>query len=301
MNMKVNFCGQELKNPLIMASGTFGFGEEYQRFYDPSILGGISSKGLTLRAKPGNSGVRIWETPSGIMNSIGLENPGVEYFVDEILPKMKEMDTKIFVNLGGNSLEDYLEATEILNQVDLDFIELNISCPNVKEGGMAFGLHCQDAGFITKKVKDLSRHKIIVKLSPNGEGVAELARACEASGADGLSLVNTFQAMAVDVKNRKPVFDNIYAGLSGPAIFPIALRMVRDAAAAVKIPVIGLGGISSAEDILAMLMVGAQAVQIGTMNFSRPRIGQEILEGLEEAMKGNKIDRLEDIIGILGK
>lgn len=301
MNMKINLCGQELKNPLIMASGTFGFGEEYKRFYDPSILGGISSKGLTLRPKPGNKGVRIWETPSGIMNSIGLENPGVDHFVKEILPMMKTLGTKVFVNLGGNSEEDYLEATEILNQVDLDFIELNISCPNVKEGGMAFGLRCQDAGLITRKVKDLSRHKIIVKLSPNGEDIGDLARACEAAGADGLSLVNTFQAMAVDVKNRKPVFDNIYAGLSGPAIFPIALRMVREAASAVKIPVIGLGGISTAQDILAMLMVGAQAVQIGTMNFSRPRIGQEILEELEEAMKENHIDKLEDIVGILGK
>ena len=284
-----------------MASGTYGFGEEYERFYNPSILGGISSKGLTLKAKPGNSGIRIWETPSGMMNSIGLENPGVESFVKEILPKMKKYDTKIFVNLGGNSLEDYLQATEILNEVNLDFIELNISCPNVKEGGLAFGLHCQDAGFITKKVKDISKHKIIVKLSPNGEDVGELAKACEANGADGISLVNTFQAMAVDVKKRKPVFDNIYAGLSGPAIFPIALRMVREAAGAVKIPVIGLGGISSAEDILAMLMVGAQAVQIGTMNFPRPRIGQEILKELQESMKENQIEDIQDIIGILGK
>lgn len=301
MNLKVDICGQVLKNPLIMASGTYGFGQEYKRFYDPSILGGISSKGLTLKAKPGNDGVRIWETPSGVMNSIGLENPGVESFIQEIYPEMKKLNTKIFVNLGGNSLEDYTIATEMLNEIDLDFIELNISCPNVKEGGMAFGLRCQDAGFITKKVKDRTRHKLIVKLSPNGDSIGDLAKSCEANGADGLSLVNTFQAMAVDVRAKKIVFENIYAGLSGPAIYPIALRMVREAAGSVKIPVIGMGGIRNAEDILAMMMVGASAVQLGTMNFVRPKIGQEILKELEEYMKDNHIENIQDIVGILGK
>lgn len=299
MGIEVKICEKTLKNPIIMASGTYGFGEEYKRFYDPSILGGISSKGLTLNAKPGNKGIRIWETPSGIMNSIGLENPGVKHFVEEIAPKMNQLGTKVFVNLGGNSLEEYLEATEMLNDIEMDFLELNISCPNVKEGGMAFGLRCEDAGFITGEVKKRTKHPLIVKLSPNGDAISELAKHCEAEGADGISLVNTFQALAVDVRKKEFVFDNITAGLSGPAIFPIALRMVREAAGAVKIPIIGMGGIQSVEDVLAMLMVGASAVQIGTMNFSRPRIGEELIQGLEEYVKKEKLKSIEEIVGIL--
>ena len=297
--LKTELLGCTMKNPLIGASGTYGFGEEYAPFYDPEIIGGISSKGLTLNPRPGNTGQRVYETPSGIMNSIGLENPGVKHFIEEILPEMRKMDTVILANLGGHSVEDYLIAAEMLNDADIDMIELNISCPNVASGGMAFGLHCQDAAAITAKVKEVSRHKILVKLSPNGDNPAELAKACEAAGADGISLVNTFQAMAVDVKNRRPVFDNVYAGLSGPGIFPIALRMVRDAARAVKIPVVGMGGIRSAEDVLAMIMVGAQAVGIGTMNLVDPHIVPKLIADLETYMEEENIGSLDEIRGII--
>lgn len=297
--LKTELLGCTMKNPLIGASGTYGFGEEYAPFYDPSIIGGISSKGLTLNPRPGNTGIRVCETPSGIMNSIGLENPGVKHFIEEILPEMRKMDTVVLANLGGHSVEDYLIAADMLNEAAIDMIELNISCPNVASGGMAFGLHCQDAAAITAKVKEVSRHKIVVKLSPNGDNPAELAKACEAAGADGISLVNTFQAMAVDVKNRRPVFDNVYAGLSGPGIFPIALRMVRDAARAVKIPVIGMGGIQSAEDVIAMIMVGAKAVEIGTMNLVEPHIVPKLIADLESYMNEENIGSLDEIRGII--
>ena len=297
--LKTELLGYTMKNPLIGASGTYGFGEEYAPFYDPAIIGGISSKGLTLNPRPGNTGQRVYETPSGIMNSIGLENPGVEHFIKEILPEMRKIDTVILANLGGHSVEDYLIAAEMLNEADIDMIELNISCPNVASGGMAFGLHCQDAAAITAKVKEVSHHKIMVKLSPNGDNPAELAKACEAAGADGISLVNTFQAMAVDVKNRRAVFDNVYAGLSGPGIFPIALRMVRDAARAVKIPVVGMGGIQSAEDVIAMIMVGARAVEIGTMNLVEPHIVPWLIADLQTYMEEENIGSLDEIRGII--
>lgn len=297
--LKTELLGCTMKNPLIGASGTYGFGEEYAPYYDPDIIGGISSKGLTLNPRPGNTGIRVHETPSGIMNSIGLENPGVKHFIEEILPEMRKMDTLILANLGGHSVEDYLIAAEMLNEADIDMIELNISCPNVASGGMAFGLHCQDAAAITAKVKEVSRHKILVKLSPNGDNPAELAKACEAAGADGISLVNTFQAMAVDVKNRRAVFDNVYAGLSGPGIFPIALRMVRDAARAVEIPVVGMGGIRSAEDVIAMIMVGARAVEIGTMNLVDPHIVPKLIVDLETYMEEENIGSLDEIRGII--
>lgn len=297
--LKTELLGCTMKNPLIGASGTYGFGEEYAPFYDPAIIGGISSKGLTLNPRLGNTGQRVYETPSGIMNSIGLENPGVKHFIEVILPEMRKIDTVILANLGGHSVEDYLIAAEMLNDADIDMIELNISCPNVASGGMAFGLHCQDAAAIMAKVKDVSRHKIVVKLSPNGDNPAELAKACEAAGADGISLVNTFQAMAVDVKNRRAVFDNVYAGLSGPGIFPIALRMVRDVARAVKIPVVGMGGIQSADDVIAMIMVGAQAVEIGTMNLVDPHIVPRLIADLETYMKEENIGSFDEIRKII--
>lgn len=297
--LTTTLCGKTLKNPLIGASGTFGFGEEYASFYDPALTGAISTKGLTLNPRPGNTGIRIVETPSGIMNSIGLENPGVDAFIDNILPEMRKRDTVIMANLGGHSVEDYIVATEKLDGADIDMIELNISCPNVKSGGMAFGLHCQDAAAITKKVKAKTRHPVIVKLSPNGDNVADLAKACEEAGADGVSLVNTFQALAIDVKNKKPMFDNVYAGLSGPAIFPIALRMVRDASRAVNIPVVGIGGIASVDDVLAMIMAGAQAVEIGTMNLVEPGIIPRLLSELEAYMKEEGIASLDAIRGII--
>lgn len=297
--LEVELLGHKLKNPLIMASGTYGYGRDFENFYNPSILGGISSKGLTLNPKEGNRGVRIHECESAIMNSIGLENPGVEYFAKNVLHEMQELGTMVMINLGGNSLDDYLKGAEILNDYEVDMIELNISCPNVKEGGMAFGMTCESSALVTKKIREVSKHKIVVKLSPNAENIVEIAKSCEEEGAHGLSLVNTFQAMAIDIDKRKPVFDNVYAGLSGPAIKPIALRMVHQVCKAVEIPVIGLGGISNYRDVLEFIMAGATAVQIGTGNFVDPELPLKIIEDLERYMDINNINSLEEIRGIV--
>ncbi len=297
--LEINLGSVFLKNPLIMASGTYGYGEEYKRFYDPSIVGAISSKGLTYHPKDGNFGIRIWETPAGILNSIGLENPGIDHFCQEEYAEMKKIDTGLIVNLGGNTRDDYLRGVERLNQLDIDFIELNISCPNVKEGGLLFGLKCQSAGEITREVVKRSKHPVMVKLSPNGDPVADLAKSVEDAGAAAVSLINTVQGMAVDIKKKKAVFDNVYAGLSGPCIFPIALRMVHQVAQAVDIPVVGLGGIRSAEDVLAMMMVGAQAVQIGTMNFHDPMLVPKILQDLEDYCQKEKLTSIQDIVACI--
>lgn len=297
--LEVNFLGHRFKNPLIAASGTFGFGEEFEPYFDPGILGGIATKGLTLEPRNGNPGTRIYETPMGIMNSIGLQNPGVETFIEREYPRMKKYDTEILLNVGGSTLETYKQAVEKINETDIPFIELNISCPNVKAGGMAFGIQCQSAEMIVSEIRKMTDKKLIVKLSPNAENIAEMAKTCEASGADALSLVNTFQAMAIDVKKRKFVFENKTAGLSGPAIRPIALRMVYDVAHAVEIPVIGMGGISNAEDVLMFLMAGARLVEIGTANFIEPRIMPRIIEELKTYVEKEGLSSIEDIIGIL--
>lgn len=297
--LEVNFLGHRFKNPLIAASGTFGFGEEFEPYFDPGILGGIATKGLTLEPRSGNPGTRIYETPMGIMNSIGLQNPGVEAFVEREYPRMKQYDTEILANVGGSTLETYKLAVEIINETDIPFIELNISCPNVKAGGMAFGIQCKSAEMIVSEIRKMTDKKLIVKLSPNAENIVEMAKTCEASGADALSLVNTFHAMAIDVKKRAFIFANKTAGLSGPAIRPIALRMVYDVAHAVEIPVIGMGGISNAEDVLMFLMTGAKLVQIGTANFIEPRIMPRIIEDLEQYVKKEELSSIEDIIGIL--
>lgn len=283
--LKTNFLGVEFKNPLVGASGTYGYGEEYKDYYPVDLIGGISSKGVTYNNKPGNEGIRLQETPSGLLNSIGLENPGIEKFVKETLPHMMTLGPKIFVNLGSNTLEEYLKSAEILNEYDVDFIELNISCPNVKEGGMAFGIKCESSEMITRKIKEISRHKIVVKLSPNAENIVENALAVEAGGADGLSLVNTFLGMAIDFEKRVPVFKNTYAGLSGPAIKPIALRMVHQVAHAVKIPVMGIGGVSNYKDVLEFIMAGAKLVQIGTYNFMNPYGVKNILDDMEKYLE----------------
>lgn len=297
--LEVNFLGHRFKNPLIAASGTFGFGEEFEPYFDPGILGGIATKGLTLEPRNGNPGTRIYETPMGIMNSIGLQNPGVETFIEREYPRMKKYDAEILANVGGSTLETYKLAVEKINETDIPFIELNISCPNVKAGGMAFGIQCQSAEMIVSEIRKMTDKKLIVKLSPNAENIAEMAKTCEASGADALSLVNTFQAMAIDVKKRKFVFENKTAGLSGPAIRPIALRMVYDVAHAVEIPVIGMGGISNAEDVLMFLMAGARLVEIGTANFIEPRIMPRIIEELKTYVEKEGLSSIEDIIGIL--
>ena len=297
--LSLTLCGVPLKNPVIAASGTFGFGHEYAEMLDVSRLGGISGKGLTLRGSAGNRGERIFETPSGLLNSIGLKNPGVAHFVEHEAAFLRSLGPAVLCNLGGHCEEDYLEGAALLNAADIDFLELNISCPNVKAGGMAFGLLPDTAAQITRKVKAISRHPLMVKLSPNAPDLVAVARACESAGADALSLVNTFLGMAIDVKRKKPVFDNIYAGLSGPAIRPIALRMVHQVAHAVQIPVVGMGGIASAEDAISFLMAGARAVQIGTMTFANPGAMLEILDGLFTYCAQEQLGNLQEICGIL--
>lgn len=298
-NLKVKAMGIEFKNPILTASGTFGFGEEFSQIYDLSILGGICSKGLTLNPKSGNKGVRIWETSMGVINSIGLQNPGVDKFILEELPKMKAYDTKIIVNLGGNTIEEYLEGIEKLNGTMVDIIELNISCPNVKSGGMAFGIKCDVARDIVSKVRKKCEKPLMVKLSPNAENIVEMALACEEAGADSISLINTIKSMAIDIKRRKAVFDNIYAGLSGPCVKPIALRMVHEVSSAVKIPVCGLGGIMTSQDAIEFIMAGATLVQIGTANFIKPDIAVDIINGISEFMDIEGINSLNEIRNII--
>lgn len=294
-----NAMGLEFKNPVLTASGTFGFGEEFSEIYDLSKLGGICSKGLTLRERQGNSGIRIWETPMGMINSIGLQNPGVDNFIKHELPRMKSYNTIIVANLGGHCEEDYFEGIYKLNESDADLIELNISCPNVKTGGMAFGVKSSVAYNIVSKVKRICKKPLMVKLSPNAESMSEMAIACEEAGADGISLINTIQAMVIDIKKRKPVFDNVYAGLSGPCVKPIALRMVHEAAKSVKIPVCGLGGIMTSQDAIEFIMAGATLVQIGTANFIKPDVAIDIIDGLTEFMDREGIDSLDEIRGIV--
>lgn len=298
-DLRVNLCGFELKNPIIMASGTFGFGKEYGEIYDISLLGGISSKGLTLIAKPGNEGMRVHETPSGMMNSVGLENPGVQGFIDRELDDFSKLDTCRIVNLGGGCEDDYVEGARLLDDKDFDIVELNISCPNVKHGGMAFGIKSEVAREVIRSVRKATKKPLIVKLSPNAEDIVEMAKVCQAEGADGISLVNTFKAMAIDIHKRRPVFNNVTAGLSGPAIKPIALRMVYEVCQAVTIPVVGMGGIMTAEDVIEFIMAGATCVQIGTANFTNPRIGQDIIADLNRFMDENGIKSLDEIRGII--
>lgn len=295
----VNICGVEFKNPVIAASGTFGFGDEYNEIFDVSELGGISTKGLTINEKQGNDGIRIHETASGIMNSVGLQNPGVDNFIKDKLPKMREFDTVTIANLGGGTLEDYLKGIEKLNNIDIDMIELNISCPNVKSGGMAFGIKSKVAYEVVSEVKKNCKKPLIVKLSPNAEDIVDMACSCCEAGADSISLINTFKAMAIDIKKRKPIFNNIYAGLSGPAIKPIALRMVHEVCKNVNVPVIGMGGISSYEDAIEFIMAGATAIQVGTGTFMRPTMCLDIIHGIEKFMKDEGIKHIEEIRGVL--
>ena len=293
------FAGVTFKNPVVLASGTGGFGKEMNEYFDIEKLGGLSSKGLTLNARGGNDGIRIWETPSGIMNSVGLENPGVRHFVEHESQWLNEKNLVHLVNLGGHSMEDYIEGAELLNDCDVDMVELNISCPNVKAGGMNFGVKAETAAEVVRKVREVCRHKMVVKLSPNAENITELALACEAEGADGLSLTNTYLAMAIDINKRKPVFDNVYAGLSGPAIKPISLRMVHQVAHAVKIPVMGLGGITTWQDALEFIMAGAAVIQVGTASFMKPSIAMDIIDGLEKYLEEQNIGNISELRGIV--
>lgn len=299
MTLKVSIAGVEFKNPVIAASGTFGFGEEYQDYMDLNKLGGISSKGLTLKKNPGNPGIRIYETPAGIMNSIGLQNPGVDHFIENELVFMRNFDTVLIANLGGHSLDDYRIGAAKLDDADIDMIELNISCPNLKAGGMAFGTDPKKAREVISLVRKETKHPLIVKLSPNVTNIGEFAKIAEDCGADAISLVNTFNAMAIDIKKRKFVFDNKTAGLSGPAIKPIALRMTYEVKNAVNIPIIAMGGIMNVEDCLEFMMVGASAIQVGTANFSKPDTMTEIIGQLDKYCKDNNIEDINDIVGIL--
>lgn len=297
--LETTFAGIKFKNPVVLASGTCGFGRELNEYFDISRLGGICSKGLLPHPHGGNDGIRVWETASGIMNSVGLENPGVDAFIEDDLEWLNGKDLVNIVNLGGHSLQDYVEGTEKLNKVKLDILELNISCPNVKSGGMNFGTKTEVARGIVREVRGVCRHKLVVKLSPNAENIVELARMCEEEGADGVSLVNTFLAMAVDIKKKAPVFLNTYAGLSGPAIKPIALRMVHQVAKAVHIPVIGLGGITTWQDAIEFIMAGASVVQVGTASFMKPDISMDIIDGMDRYLEENGYENIEEIRAII--
>lgn len=299
MSLKVNICGIEFNNPVIAASGTFGFGKEFADYIDINKLGGISSKGLTLHKNLGNKGIRIYETASGIMNSIGLQNPGIEYFIKEELPFLETKDAVTIANLGGHSVDEYVKGAILLDKTSVPIIELNISCPNVKEGGMAFGTNPKKACEVIEKVRKATKKVLMVKLSPNVGDIKEFVKISENSGADCISLVNTFNALAIDVDNKKAVFENKTAGLSGPCIKPIALRMVYEASNATNLPIIGMGGISNYRDCLEFIMAGASAVQVGTSNFVDFNTMINIVDDLEKYMQRENLNSLEEIRKII--
>lgn len=304
-DLSVEVAGVKFENPVIAASGTFGYGSEYASIFDVNALGGICSKGLTLQARPGNSGCRLVETPSGLINSIGLENPGIAHFIQHELPSMLALKPVTIANLSGSSLETYVEGAKLLDQTEVPMIELNISCPNVKAGGMGFGMDCNLASSVTKAVREVTKKPLMVKLTPNAPDLIGIAMAVREAGADALSLVNTFQAMSIDLNTGRPVFDNIRAGFSGPAVKPIALRMVYDLVQAMnklpeseRIPVVGLGGISCAQDALEFLMAGASAIQVGTATFANPSTMIEIVQGLRSYMKARGFRSISEFRGI---
>jgi len=286
-DLSVEIAGVRLRNPVIAASGTFGYGSEYAQVIDAGRLGGICTKGLTLRPRPGNSGIRLWETPSGLLNSIGLENPGIEAFIEKELPRMRRLGPAVIANLSGSDIEEYALGAALLDESAVDMVELNISCPNVKAGGMAFGLDPEAAAAVTARARRALRSKpLMAKLSPNAADLPAVARACLDAGADAISLVNTFKAMAIDTRSRRPVFANVSAGLSGPAIKPIALRMAWEMREALGpgVPIVGMGGIACAEDALEFLMAGADAIQVGSATFANPAAMAEIIDGIEARM-----------------
>lgn len=300
LDLSVNIGGLELQNPVMTASGTFGYGEEFADFYDINELGGILVKGTTLNHREGNPYPRMAETPSGMLNAVGLQNKGVDYFVKHINPGLLGLRTAVLINVNGSTIEEYVKTAQIVNELDnIPAIELNISCPNVKEGGMAFGVSPKQAEAVVKAVREVYKKTLIVKLSPNVTDIAEIARVAEASGADGVSLINTLLGMAIDAEKQRPILSTVTGGLSGPAVKPIALRMVWQVAQAVKIPVIGMGGIMTATDAIEFLLAGATAIQVGTANFVEPTAAIDILHGIEEYMNRHGIQSVQDIIGAL--
>ncbi len=298
VNLEVNIAGLKLKNPVTTASGTFGFGEEFTDFMDIGKLGGIFVKGLTLKNREGNDYPRMAETASGMLNAVGLQNKGIDYFINNIYPNIKDSGTEIIPNINGSIVEEYIEVAEKLNEVEgINVIELNISCPNVKEGGMAFGVSCPSAIAVTNEIRKVFDKTLIVKLSPNVTDITEIAKGVEGAGADAVSLVNTFLGMAIDAQTKKPILSTVTGGLSGPAIKPIALRMVWQVYNAVKIPVIGLGGIMNATDAIEFMLAGASAIQVGTANFIDPQVSIKIIDGIEDYCNKNGIANVSDLTG----
>ena len=300
VDLGINIGNLQLKNPVMTASGTFGYGTEFSDFFDISALGGIIIKGTTLHHREGNPYPRMAETPAGMLNAVGLQNKGVEYFITSIYPSLKTIDTHVLVNVSGSTIEEYVQAAEKINDLDkIPAIELNISCPNVKKGGMGFGTSCASAAEVVKAVRKVYTKSIMVKLSPNVTNIAEIAQAVEAEVADSVSLINTLLGMAVDAEKQKPVLSTITGGLSGPCVKPIALRMVWQVAKAVNIPIVGLGGIMNATDAIEFMLVGASAVQIGTANFIDPTVSLKIVNGIEAYLQKHNYSSVKDIIGLI--
>lgn len=297
MNTEIKIAGITLKNPVMTASGTFGSGMEYSEFVDLNRLGAVVTKGVANVPWPGNPTPRVAETYGGMLNAIGLQNPGIDAFVERDIPFLQQFDTKIIVNVCGKTVEDYLEVVERLGDEKIDMLEINVSCPNVKEGAIAFGQKTEALYQITRAVKEKARQPVIMKLSPNVTDIAEMAKAAEAGGADGISLINTITGMKIDVERKCFVLANKTGGLSGPAIKPVAVRMVYQAAHAVKIPVIGMGGIMTAADALEFILAGASAVAVGAANFMNPYATTEVVEGIEEYMRRHQVDNIADLIG----
>ena len=299
--LQTKFLGVDFKNPIVTSSGCFGFGLEYRDYFDPNVLGGIVVKGLTMEPRDGNYGTRIAETPGGMLNCVGLENPGIDYFETHILKDMKEagITTNIIANINGKTVEEYIEITKRVEQIkEVDIIELNISCPNVKDGGMAFGANPEVAGRVTREVRKVTTKPLVVKLSPNVTDIAYIAKVVEENGADAVSLINTLLGMVIDLKTKKPLLGNTFGGFSGPAVKPVALRMVYQVYKAVNIPIVGMGGISSTEDALEFIMAGASMVSLGTGIFFNPVLPVEVAEGLQKYCEENNIENINELVGI---
>ncbi|MDU1890753.1 MAG: dihydroorotate dehydrogenase [Dysgonomonas sp.] len=298
--LAINIGKLHLKNPVMTASGTFGYGKEYSDFIDLSRIGGVFVKGTTIRERQGNDYPRMAETPMGMLNAVGLQNKGVDYFVSSIYPEIKDIDTHIIVNVSGSTIEDYVECTEKLVSLDkIPAIEVNISCPNVKEGGMAFGTCAGSAAEVTKAIRKVWDKTLIVKLSPNVTDITEIAKAVEGEGADAVSLINTLLGMAIDINKRRPVLSTITGGLSGPCVKPVALRMVWQTYNAVKIPIIGMGGISCWQDAIEFILAGSSAIQIGTHNFVDPAISVKVADGIKEYLDKNNINSVKELVGAM--